>query len=265
MAEAARQEAIIQIRALHKTYRGRPGDAGLRTTVFSGFDLDVHGGEFLTVFGPNACGKSTLLHILAGVLPWDAGSVMIDGQLPGDASVGFVFQSFQATLFPWKTNLDNVAWPLELRGVGRAERREMASAFLSRVDLVLPADGYPYQLSGGQQQLLCAARALVAEPKVLLMDEPFNQLDYQTRLAMHKDILRLWQRTRTTVVFVSHDIEEALLLGDRTVFFSKKPTRVLEVLPNPLARPRSHGVLGSAEFFELKAEALGVFGRALQE
>ncbi len=253
----------ISIRGLRKTYQNPKAPSIEGIVVFDGFNLEVHNGEFMTLFGPNGCGKSTLLHILAGLIPWDGGILKIDGDEPDVAKVGFVFQSFQATLFPWKRNIDNVAWPLELKGVKKAKRREQARQFLRKMNVSLPENGYPYQLSGGQQQLLSISRALIVEPKVILMDEPFNQLDYQTRMSMHLETLELWERSCTTVLFVSHDIDEALLLGDRIAFLSKRPANVFEILENPLSRPRTHDMLKSQEFFKLKSKALEVFTKAL--
>jgi NitT/TauT family transport system ATP-binding protein len=132
------------------------------------------------------------------------------------------------------------------------------------MNISLPEHSYPYQLSGGQQQLLSTARALIAEPRVLLMDEPFNQLDFQTRLGMQTRIADIWRRTKTTVIFVSHDIEEALLLGDRTVLLSNRPARVMEILENPLPRDRDHSALQTPVFFQLKSKALSIFMRALE-
>jgi len=252
---------IIEIQAVKKAYGN--AKATERTVVLDGFDLTVRQGEFLTFFGPNGCGKSTILHILAGTVPYDSGHVSIAGEKPGEAKVGFVFQNFQSTLFPWKRNLDNVAWPLELQRIGRTERRSRAREFLKQMDISLPERDYPYQLSGGQQQLLSITRALIAEPKVLLMDEPFNQLDYQTRMKIQMETLELWSRTGTTVLFVSHDIEEALLLGSRTVLLTQRPARVREILENPLPRPRNHDMLKDPRFFELKSRALEIFSEGL--
>jgi NitT/TauT family transport system ATP-binding protein len=263
--EDRRPTVAVEIHGLCKKY-GEPDAAPENAiTVLDALDLDVHDGEFVTIFGPNGCGKSTLLKILAGLVPYEDGIVQINGAAPGDAKVGFVFQSFEATLFPWRRNLDNVAFPLELAGRGRQERRGIAREFMRQMSISLPEDGYPYRLSGGQQQLLSISRALIAEPTVLLMDEPFNQLDYQTRMNMHIKTLELWQRTGTTVMFVSHDIDEALLLGDRTVLLSKRPAHVVEILTNTLPRPRDHEMLKSTEFFNLRSKALEVFKRALAE
>lgn len=254
---------IIEIQNVKKTY-GHAKSTG-QTLVLDGFSLAVRPGEFLTIFGPNGCGKSTILHILAGVVRHDSGHISIAGENPGEAKVGFVFQNFESTLFPWRRNLDNVAWPLELQHVGRRQRRSRAREFLKEMDISLPEQAYPYQLSGGQQQLLSITRALIAEPKVLLLDEPFNQLDYQTRMKIQLETLALWSRTGTTVLFVSHDIEEALLLGSRTVLLTKRPARVREILENPLPRPRNHDMLKDPQFFELKSRALEIFSEGLAE
>lgn len=250
--------SAIMITDLRKVYPSADGDSEKGNVVFDGFNLTVKRAELLTIFGPNACGKSTLLHILAGLTGWDEGEVRIDDQAAGEANVGFVFQDFRTSLFPWKRNIDNMAWPLELRGLSRTNRREAARTFMRDLGISLPEQGYPYELSGGQQQLLAIARALVSEPTVLLMDEPFNQLDYQTRLSIQKETLRIWRRTSTTLLFVSHDLEEALLLGDRTVLLSRRPAKTLETLTNPLPRPRTHDMLQSPEFFAFKSNAMNI-------
>ena len=258
-------KSIIKISDLKKIYRNDKSTLEREITVFNGFDLLVSNGEFLTIFGPNGCGKSTLLLILAGFVNYDDGIIEIDGNLPGKANVGFVFQNSEETLFPWKRNLDNVAWPLELQGIPKQKRISKAKQFFKEMNISIPEYGYPYQLSGGQQQLLSIARALILEPKVLLMDEPFNQLDFQTRLRMHIEIMNIWSRINTTVLFISHDIEEAILLGDRTIILSKRPTFISQILDNPLPRPRNHDMLKSKEFFNLKSKALEAFNEVIKE
>ena len=252
----------IAVRCVSKSY-GDPRRPTEAVGVFSDFSLSVREGELLTLFGPNGCGKTTLLNMVAGILSPDHGSVAIAGQAPCDARIGYVFQNFQLSLFPWRRSIDNIGFPLELRGLRRRQCRDRARRLLSDLDISLPEQAFPYSLSGGQQQLLAISRALIAEPAVLLLDEPFNQLDYQTRLDMQDKLLDIWERTQTTIIFVSHDIEEALLLGDRTVFLSRRPARVLEIVENRLPRPRRHEVLESEEFFELKRRGLRLFQEAL--
>jgi len=250
--------AYIEVTGVCKCFRGS-GRQAKTTEVLRDFSLSVSKGEFVTFFGPNACGKSTLLSIVAGLVPQDSGTVCIGGLEPRTARIGFVFQHNQTSLLPWRTNLDNVALPLELAHVSRTDRRKKASEFLQQLDVQIPADGYPYQLSGGQQQLLCIARALIADPDVLLMDEPFNQLDFQTRVAMNEKLQDIWMRTGKTTLFVSHDLDEALLLADRAVILSKRPAAIAATIENRLPRPRSRALLLDEGFFRLKKKALGVF------
>jgi NitT/TauT family transport system ATP-binding protein len=251
--------AVIRVKSLRKCYPSSL-TGGEKIEVFESLDLSVQTGEFITVFGPNGCGKSTLLHILAGLIKFDSGTILIDKSTPDAASLGFVFQNFTSTLFPWKNAMDNIAFPLELAGLGLEERRAKVGNFVQAMGINLPMDAYPYKLSGGQQQLVSIARALVMEPKVLLMDEPFNQLDYQARIHMQSKTLDLWHSTKTTVLFVSHDIDEALLLGKRIFFLSKRPSRIIHVLENPLPYPRRHEMLFSKDFFDLRERAISMFG-----
>jgi NitT/TauT family transport system ATP-binding protein len=254
------ENVTICVEQLRKTF---PSQSAERLVVLDDLWLTVRRAEFVTIFGPNGCGKSTLLHILAGVQPWDSGTVTIDGAPPGGLNVGFVFQAVLSSLLPWRRVEDNIAWPLELRHVGRATRRQEVVRFLDRMEISLPLERYPYQLSGGQQQLVAIARALIGEPRALFLDEPFNQLDYQTRLRMQIQMRDMWRRTSTTVLFVSHDVDEALFLGDRLVVLSQRPTHVLGVMENRLPHPRSHDLLRSPEFFALRAKALEMFSGAL--
>lgn len=256
----------IELKAVRKAYPRDVDGVLRRLEVLVGFDLVVRRHEFLTIFGPNGCGKTTILNIIGGLIPFDGGSVLIDGRPPSETKVGFVFQSFQEALFPWRSVIDNVAFPLEVRGTAKAIRRRMAREFLEFLGIRLREAeymAYPYQLSGGQQQLVSVARALIDEPAVLLLDEPFNQLDYQARMFVQDKVAEIWEQARTTVVFVSHDIEEALLLGDRTALLSKRPASVLEIVENPLERPRRQNAIQRADFFELKRHALRVFMESL--
>ncbi len=243
----------IEVRNLRKEYTV---SSGAKLTVFDGLSFSVRHREYVTLFGPNGCGKSTLLRILAGILPWDFGSVSISGDVPGSSKVGFVFQDVKASLLPWRSVLDNVTWPLELEGIDRDSRKRIAQEFLRHIAMDLPLERYPYELSGGQQQLVSIARALVFEPNVLFMDEPFSQLDYQTRLTLQIQAQSIWSRSEATVFFVSHDLEEALFLGHRIVLLGKSPEGVRAILENNAPFPRNHALLTAPEFLQLKAEAL---------
>jgi NitT/TauT family transport system ATP-binding protein len=229
-----------------------------RTAVeaVSGINLEVAPGEFISVLGPSGCGKSTLVGAIAGFTPLTGGELHVDGEpvrKPG-ADRGVVFQ--QHTLFPWKTVLSNVEFGLKMRGVGRAERKERAREILQLVGLEEFLHLYPAQLSGGMQQRVSLARVLVNRPRVLLMDEPFSALDAQCRLQMQEMLLDLWTGFRMTVLFVTHDIDEAIFLSDRVVAITSRPGRVKAEIEVGLERPRSTDVLTSPEFMELKRHCM---------
>jgi ABC-type nitrate/sulfonate/bicarbonate transport system ATPase subunit len=226
------------------------------TLALQATDLDVAQNEFITILGPSGCGKSTLLRIVAGLDRPTAGEVRLDGHRiegPG-ADRGMVFQSY--TLFPWLTVLDNVCFGLRERGMPRAEQLELAHGFLAKVGLKGFADHYPKQLSGGMQQRTALARALANRPRMLLMDEPFGALDHQTRELMQELLLGIWEAERTTVLFVTHDIDEAVFMGSRVVVMSARPGRIKLDRPVDLPHPRHYAVKTTPVFSELKAELM---------
>jgi NitT/TauT family transport system ATP-binding protein len=209
--------------------------------IYDKLSFDVRRGEFVCILGPSGCGKSTSLRMIGGLLDVDAGGVTVDGRAPRDAwpEIAFVFQS--PRLVPWRTALDNVLLGSELRfGAGDKERRRArASELLSLVGLAGDVHKYPSMLSGGERQRVAIARALAVDPKIVLMDEPFSALDPNMRSRMRVEMERIWMETGKTVVFVTHDIDEALQLADRTVVLSNKPTRVLEIIDLKTSRPRA--------------------------
>jgi NitT/TauT family transport system ATP-binding protein len=234
------------------------GEGKTAVQAVSGLDLDVAPGQFVSVLGPSGCGKSTLIGAIAGFTPISSGALRVDGRAvsaPGPDR-GVVFQHH--TLFPWKTVQANVEFGLKMRGTPSRERRETASAMLESVGLAEFARHYPWQLSGGMQQRVSLARVLVNRPRVMLMDEPFCALDAQTRLSMQELLLALWHEHGMTVVFVTHDIDEAIFLSDRIVILSERPGRVKAELCVELERPRTRDLLTSAEFMRLKREALAL-------
>ncbi|MEQ6896070.1 ABC transporter ATP-binding protein [Microbacterium sp. KR10-403] len=217
-------------------------ESAARTTLaLDDIDLEVQDGEFLVLLGPSGCGKSTLLELLAGLQCPDAGRVAFGGETveAPRPDVGVVFQD--AALYPWRTVLRNVALPLEIAGVPRREREGRARRQLERVGLGDFVESYPGELSGGMRQRAGIARALTQEPDVLLMDEPFGALDHLTRVQLQEDLLELWSEQRRTVVFVTHDVGEAVYLADRIVVLSARPGRIRAELPVRAARPRLHG------------------------
>jgi NitT/TauT family transport system ATP-binding protein len=220
--------------------------------VFRDVNLAVGEREIVTVVGPSGCGKTTLLRCVDGLIPYDAGEILIEGRRVTAplAGVAMVFQHFG--LFPWKTVFHNVAYGLRVTGVPAAEIAERVPRFIELVGLTGFESAYPYQLSGGMQQRCGLARALATEPSVLLMDEPFAAIDAQTREILQLELLRIWETKPTTMVFVTHSIEEAVLMGDRVVVLKGRPSTVFEVIEVGLARPRSRRTLAEPRFTEVR-------------
>jgi ABC-type nitrate/sulfonate/bicarbonate transport system ATPase subunit len=242
--------AILSVRGVSRTFT-----AGTQQTVaLQATDLDVAENDFVTILGPSGCGKSTLLRIVAGLDKPSGGQVLLDGRAvtgPG-ADRGMVFQSY--TLFPWLTVLDNVCFGLRERGLARAEQVEIAQGFLAQVGLQKFGGHYPKQLSGGMQQRTALARALANQPRMLLMDEPFGALDHQTRELMQELLLGIWERERKTVLFVTHDIDEAIFMGSRVVVMSARPGRIKSDSAVPFEHPRHYSIKTQTAFAELKRE-----------
>ena len=229
---------------------------GVTARVLENVSLEVQPGEFLAILGPSGCGKSTLLGAIAGFNCLTQGEIFVDSrpvQKP-DADRGIVFQDHN--LFPWKTVIANVEFGLKMRQVPGTQRRHLATEMLTRVGLAEFARHYPDQLSGGMQQRVNLARVLVNRPEVLLMDEPFGALDAQTRLQMQELLLNLWGEYGMTVLFVTHDVDEAILLSDRVLIMSKRPGRIRTEIPVALGRPRSVDLLTGGDFTDIKRECM---------
>jgi ABC-type nitrate/sulfonate/bicarbonate transport system ATPase subunit len=226
---------------------------GTPTRALEPTNLSVADNDFVTILGPSGCGKSTLLRMIAGLDTPTTGRIMLDGKAitgPG-ADRGMVFQSY--TLFPWLTVSENISFGLRERGVSQRERTRIAGEWLEKVGLTSFANHFPKQLSGGMQQRTAIARALANDPKILLLDEPFGALDNQTRALMQELLLGIWERERKTVIFVTHDIEEAVFLASRTVVMSARPGRIKADIPVDLPHPRHYTIKTSPAFSDLKA------------
>ncbi len=240
---------MVEVANLTKTYRSRDGQT---VTALSNLSVTIREGEILTVIGPSGCGKTTLLRIIAGLVPYESGEVRVSGRPVGrpgpDRAV--VFQNF--ALLPWKTALDNIAFGLELQRVSVEVRRERAREFVKLVGLEGFAQCLPRELSGGMQQRVGLARALLVAPEILLMDEPFGQLDDQTRRLMQDQFVTLLSVQPKTVLFITHSTEEAVRLGDRVLLMTQRPGRVREIIEVPLPRPRTEDVETTREFIDLK-------------
>ena len=247
----------------HVTIRGLSKRFG-ETVIYDRFDLDIPRGELISVFGPNGCGKSTLINIVAGLIPPDAGKVLFDGKRLAEIKFGYVFQNYREALFPWLRAFDNIAYPLKLMRVPPAERKARTESLVARLGITLDLKLYPYQMSGGQQQLVSIMRALIVDPEILFLDEPFSALDYEMTLFMREQLQRIFIETGTTTVLVSHDLEEAVFLADRVLLLSRHPARVADFTPVTAGRPRRDATLSDPEFVRTKAHCLEIFQREVR-
>lgn len=219
------------------------------------FNLDIRDGEFFTILGPSGCGKSTFLNVLAGLARKTGGSIRIDGQEASgiNREQGVVFQGY--ALFPWRTVLENIEVGLEIRNIPKRERRETAEHFVNLVGLDGFGHRYPHELSGGMRQRVAIARSLAYSPSLLLMDEPFAALDAQTREILQSELLRIWEQHKTTIVFITHSLDEAIFLSDRIAVMTHRPGRIKSILEIQLARPRPAEIRHSPAFVQLRERA----------
>ena len=242
--------SALSIQQVSRTFSNPRGG---KTLALQPVDFEVRDNDFVTILGPSGCGKSTLLRIVAGLDTPSTGRVLLDGQPVTDpgADRGMVFQSY--TLFPWLTIEQNVRFGLRERGMSAAEQKERSDFFIQRVGLRGFEHHYPKQLSGGMQQRTAIARALANDPKILLLDEPFGALDNQTRVLMQELLLGIWEASRKTVLFVTHDIDEAIFMANRVAVFSARPGRIKSDIAVDFPHPRHYTIKTSPEFSALKA------------
>lgn len=248
---ATSEKGLVKVENLSVSFKNRKGHS-IQVLDFVNFKIEP--GEIVCLLGPSGCGKSTILNAIAGFIKPTQGCVIVDGHhinKPG-ADRGFVFQQY--SLLPWKTTFKNVEFGLKIRGTSKAKRQELVNGYLHRVGLYKHRDSYPHQLSGGMQQRASIVRALVNSPSVLLMDEPFAALDAQTRRMMQELLLTICSDLRPTVIFVTHDIDEAVFLGDRIFVMGVKPGRIKDEIRVPLSRPRHTDTTLSPEFIKLNRQ-----------
>lgn len=256
----AGEERNLKVRIDHveKTYDSRKG----KVVALNGVDLDIYENEFICVVGPSGCGKSTLLNIIAGLLEPTSGAVYVDGNkvVGTGPERGVVFQQY--ALFPWLTVIDNVMFGLKLQGKSKTEAREIAMKYIKMVDLEKFVDSYPKELSGGMKQRVAIARAYATHPEVLLMDEPFGALDAQTRTQLQAELIRTWQEEQKTCFFITHDVDEAVMLATKVIVMSARPGRIKTIIDVNLPYPRTQEMKMHQDFLELRAR---VWGEVYQE
>ena len=246
---------VITIRGLSKSFND--------TVIYDKFDLDLPQGEFISIFGPNGCGKSTLINMISGLMPLDAGQVLFDGQTIQETRLSYVFQNYRDALFPWLRAIDNIHYPLKLMGLSRRARDQRVEQLLADFGVKIDLNSYPYMLSGGQQQTVSILRALVTNPEVLFLDEPFSALDYEMTLFMREQLQRMFMKTKTTTLLVSHDLEEAVQLANHVLLLTRRPTRVADIVEIDLPWPRNTESVIDPRFVALKSHCLAVFQRQI--
>lgn len=247
----------ITIRGLTKYFAGWP--------LYENFNLDIPKNQFISIFGPNGCGKSTLINMISGIIPIDHGEILFDGKSLKETKIGYVFQNYREALFPWMRTIDNIAYPLKLEGRSKAEVDRRMVELVDSFDVKFDLNRYPYELSGGQQQTASIMRALAPNPEVLLLDEPFSALDFEMTLFIREKLQEVFINTGTTMILVSHDLEDAVYLADQVLLLTKRPTKVADVLQYDGPRPRTSQTLSEAGFVEAKRLCLEIFQREVRK
>ena len=247
----------ITIRGLTKYFAGWP--------LYENFDLDIPKGKIVSIFGPNGCGKSTLINMIAGLIPVDSGEILFDGKSLKDTTIGYVFQNYREALFPWWRTIDNIAYPLKLMGKSKSEVDRRVEELVASFDVKFDLNRYPYELSGGQQQTASIMRALAPSPEVLFLDEPFSALDFEMTLFIREKLQEVFMKTGTTMMLVSHDLEEAVYLADQVLLLTKRPTTIADILHYEDPRPRTTATLSEPSFVATKKKSLEIFQREVRK
>jgi NitT/TauT family transport system ATP-binding protein len=247
----------ITVRGLTKRFDG--------VTVYDQFDLDIPKGRITSVFGPNGCGKSTLINMISGILPYDEGQILFEGKEAHETRIGYVFQNYREAVFPWMRAIDNIRYPLQYLDIPKGEREARLDRLVESFEVQFDLHRYPYQMSGGQQQLVSIMRALVVDPEVLFLDEPFSALDYEMVMFLRGTLQKVLKEREVTTLLVSHDLDEAVLLADEVLLLTKRPTRVADRLAFDAPRPRTVDTTITDRFIEVKGRALEVFQREVRK
>lgn len=227
--------------------------------VLDNISFKIEDGEFVTIFGPNGCGKTTLLNTIAGIENPTSGNILISGKNPEFSKTGFVFQNYNESMLPWRTARGNIELALEMQKISNEKKKYTSEHLLKKVGLLNHKNKFFYELSGGMKQLVAICRAFACNPDLLLMDEPFSSLDYSTTRRMELELLNIWKETKKTTLFVSHDIDEAILLADKIIVLSRRPAKIKKIVKIDLPRPRKLEMLSSKKFFEIRNKILRLF------
>ncbi|WP_346895350.1 ABC transporter ATP-binding protein [uncultured Roseibium sp.] len=247
----------ITVRGLTKTFDD--------VVLYQDFDLDIPKAKVISVFGPNGCGKSTLINMISGIMDYDAGQILFDGKTARETRIGYVFQNYREAVFPWLKAIDNIRYPLQFLNLSKAERDRRVEHLLESFDVKIDLNRYPYELSGGQQQLVSIMRALVVDPEVLFLDEPFSALDYEMTLFLRDKLQKVLTELQVTTLLVSHDLDEAVALADEILLLTKKPTQVADRLMFDAPRPRTAETTLTPDFIDVKTRSLEIFQREVRK
>lgn len=250
-------EHFISVQGLYKSFAGHP--------LYEDFNLDLANNQFVSIFGPNGCGKSTLINLMSGLIPADRGEIRIHGKPIRLARIGYVFQNYRDSLFPWMSAFDNIAYPLRVKGVSQQECGDRIEHLISTFNIRLDLKRYPYSFSGGQQQLVSILRSLVADPEVLFLDEPFSALDFETTLFVRDKLQEIFMATGIPMLMVVHNLEEAVFLADTILLLSKRPTHLVQAVPFTVPRPRTPETLTDPEFIEVSRYCLEIFRQEMRK
>ena len=253
----AAPDHFISVRGLCKSFAGQP--------LYQDFNLDLPNNQLVSVFGPNGCGKSTLINMMSGLIPCDRGEIHIHGKPIRRARIGYVFQNYRDSMFPWMSAYNNIAYPLRVKGIPEKECRDRVASLIDTFNIRLDLKRYPYNFSGGQQQLVSILRALIAEPEVLFLDEPFSALDFETTLFVRDKLQEIFMATSIPMLMVVHNLEEAVFLADTVLLLSKRPTHLVEAVPFTISRPRTPDTLTSPEFIEVSRYCLEIFRQEMRK
>jgi NitT/TauT family transport system ATP-binding protein len=249
---------LIEAQKISKSFISPLSENG-KLLVIDDFSLSVGEGELVTLFGPNGCGKTTILNLFAGTIHPDTGTVFWNSGESQPREIGYVFQNYGDTLLPWRSVRANIAFPLEIRKVSKKEIEEKTARVMNRFGLSEHSDKYVYELSGGLKQLVAIARSTVYYPRLLLLDEPFSSLDYSVSRMLWTRFRQFWADSKVTTIFVSHNIDEAVFLGDRVCVMSSRPTQIVAEITVPFGKERDLALVSSQEFFNIRTQVLRAF------